>query len=114
MIRDMELVRSILSEVERLPSLEGCRIKIEGRTPEEVYYKARLMQEAGLIEVRFLPGSTAFHVLRLTHAGHEFLDAARSDTAWNKAKNALSSATGTLTLEGLKVALPEIIKKLLV
>jgi hypothetical protein len=69
-----------------------------------------LAHEAGFIDARFLPGSTDFHVLRLTYDGHEFLDAARSDTLWNKAKENVITKTGTLTLEGLKIALSTLIK----
>jgi hypothetical protein len=40
---------------------------------------------------------------RLTYSGHKFLDAARSDTVWHKAKAVTLKSTGTLTLEGLKI-----------
>lgn len=112
MKRDMDLIRAILLEVEKSPSPAGCQIEIPGRTREELYYHAQLTQEAGLIEARFLPNSTVFHVLRLTNPGHKFLAAARSDTVWEKAKKKLLSATGTITLEGLKAALPQIVRKL--
>jgi hypothetical protein len=49
---------------------------------------------------------------RITYAGHEFLDASRSDTVWNKAKEKVLTTTGALTLEGMKVALPLIVKAL--
>ena len=45
------------------------------------------------------------NVLRLTYEGHEFLDAARSDTLWNQGKRAVMQDTGVLTLEGLKICL---------
>ena len=50
---------------------------------------------------------------RLTYSGHQFLDAARSDTVWQKAKSLTVKTTGTLTLEGLKFALPMILKSLI-
>jgi len=49
----------------------------------------------------------------LTYGGHEFLDAARNDTVWEKAKTAVVKSTGVLTLEGLKVALPMVLKSLI-
>jgi hypothetical protein len=113
MKRDMDLVRAILLEVEKSPSLDGVRIEMPGPSREEVYYNAHLAQEAGLIDAKFLPNSTEFHVLRLTYAGHEFLDAARSDSVWSEAKRLLLKVTGTVTLEGLKAVMPEVIKKLL-
>ncbi len=113
MKRDMDLIREILLEVEKCPSLGGCRIEIPGHSQEEGYYNAQLAQEAGLIDARFVPGSTDFHVFRLTYAGHEFLEAARNDTLWTKAKETVIRNTGALTLEGLKTALPILIRKAL-
>jgi hypothetical protein len=110
MKRDMDLIRAILLEVEKSPSLEGCRIQIPGYSREELYYNAQLAHEGGLIQARFLPGSADFHVLRLTYEGHEFLDAARNDTLWNKAKEIVIKNTGTLTLEALKIALSTLVK----
>jgi Hypothetical protein (DUF2513) len=110
MKRDMDLIRMILLEVEKSPSPEGCRIEIRGRTSEELYYNAQLAHDAGFIDARFLRGSTDFHVLRLTYEGHEFLDAARNDTLWVKAKEIVIKNTGTLTLDGLKIALSTLIK----
>ena len=110
MKRDMDLIRTILLEVEKSPSPGGCRIEIPERTREELYYNAQQAQDAGLIDARFLPNSDEFHVLRLTYAGHEFLDAARNDTLWAKAKETVTKNTGTLTLEGLKIALTTLIK----
>lgn len=110
MKRDMDLIRTILLEVEKSSSLNGCRIEVPGHSPEELYYNAQQARDAGLIEGRFLPNSTEFHVLRLTYEGHEFLDAARTDTLWSKAKETVTKSTGTLTLEGLKIALAALVK----
>ncbi len=110
MKRDMDLIRAILLEVEKSTSPDGCQINLPGHSGEELYYNAQLAQEAGLIDAKFLRGSTDFHVLRLTYAGHEFLDAARNDTLWVKAKEMVTKNTGTLTLEGLKIALSTLIR----
>ncbi len=110
MKRDMDLIREILLEVEKSPSLGGCQVKMPGRTSEELYYNAQLAQEAGFIDARFAHGSPDFHVIRLTYQGHEFLDAARSDTRWAKAKEIVIKNTGTLTLEALKIALETLVK----
>ncbi len=45
-----------------------------------------------------------------TYAGYEFLDAARNDTLWAKAKEIVIKKTGTLTVEGVKIALSTLIK----
>jgi len=57
-------------------------------------------------------GGVCWKPKRLTYSGHEFLDAARSDTVWNKAKDMVRKATGTITLEAVKVALPEAVKRM--
>ena len=110
MKRDMDLIRAILLKVEESTSLGGCQIELPGYSEEEQYYNAKQAQDAGLIEARFAPGSTDFHVLRLTYAGHEFLDAARNDTTWAKAKETVLKNTGSLTVEGLKIVLSALIR----
>jgi hypothetical protein len=107
MKRDMELFRKFLLEVETIPPdmVNWVGLTVEGYSPDEVAYHARLAHDAGFIEARFLPGTNDFTVRRLTYAGHEFLDAAREDTLWQKAKQTVLSNAGTLTVEALKTAL---------
>jgi hypothetical protein len=112
MKRDMELVREILLRVEEIP-FDGAfhDIGVEGRSPKEISYRVMLLHEAGLIEAMDL--GVCWRPMRLTHSGHEFLDAARSETVWKNAKTAVVKRTGVLTLEGLKVALPKVVKNLI-
>jgi hypothetical protein len=49
----------------------------------------------------------------MLYSGHEFLDATRSDTVWEKAKTGVVKSTGVMTLEGLKGALPLVMKSLI-
>jgi Hypothetical protein (DUF2513) len=67
--------------------LRGSGVEVEGYTKDEVAYHAELAEEAGLIKARFLKPTNEFAVERLTYEGHEFLDAARSDKMWNKARD---------------------------
>jgi len=81
MKRDLETIRSILLKTEASSEAFRCE------SPEEIY-NAVLLSDAGLIEARFAPPTlpdTAM-ILRLTWQGHDFLDAARNDTIWSKAK----------------------------
>ena len=116
MKRDMDLVRKILLKVEGLP-FDGrfYDVSVEGRSDDEITYHVMLLHEAGFIEAINLSnlGGTCWKPKRLTYSGHEFLDAARSDTVWQKAKAVTLKSTGTLTLEGLKIALPHVIKALI-
>lgn len=109
----MDLIRSILLEVEKSDSSQGCQVKIPGHSPEQLYAHAKLAQDANLLEARFSPDLTHFHVLRLTFTGHEFLDDARSDTLWTKAKDIVYKNTGTLTVEAMKIALQMLIRQAL-
>ena len=107
MKRDMDLFRALLLEIEKLPANgKWTGIEVEGYSPEEVAYHIRLAQDAGFIIAKFLVDEAdIFMVERLTYTGHEFLDAARQDTLWQKAKEIVLSNAGTLTVEALKTAL---------
>ena len=104
MKRDMDLFRSLLLKVEEQP-VNGpfTTPEVPGYSEDEVRYHAELAQDAGFIEADFM--MSGFIVQRLTYAGHEFLDAAREDKLWNKAKQTVLSNAGTLTVEALKTAL---------
>ncbi len=116
MKRDMELVRKILIVMEDWPSAYppagNPEIKIEGYTAEQITHHIGLMSEAGLIKAADANSfdGEMWLPIGILWAGHEFLDAARSDTMWDKAKELAISKTGSLTLEGMKVALAAVIK----
>ena len=87
MRRDMDLIRAILLEIEKMPfPNRGQNVHVSGYSPEDLCYNALLANEAGLIDAKFSNNATAFIAIRLTYAGHEFLDAARSETLWAKAR----------------------------
>lgn len=116
MKRDMELVREILMRVEDLP-YDGSfhDIQIEGRSDEAISYHVMLLDEAGLLEAEDLSSlsGTCWKPKQLTYSGHEFLDAARSNKVWEGAKVFALRTTGTLTLEGLKLAVSHVMKTLM-
>jgi hypothetical protein len=113
---DPDLVRQILLKVEEFP-FDGSfhDVDIEGRTDNEISYHVMLLHEAGLMEALDLSSHSGvcWKPKRLTYIGHQFLDAARSDRVWQKAKAFTTTATGTLTLEGLKSALAHVLKQLI-
>jgi hypothetical protein len=104
MKRDMDLFRTLLLKVEEQP-VNGpfTTIEVPGHSEDEVRYHVQLAQDAGFVEADFM--MDGFIVTRMTYAGHEFLDAAREDKLWNRAKEILLRSTGTLTVEALKTAL---------
>ena len=109
---DVELVRQILLKVEEMP-FDGAfhNIGVDGRSPNEIAYHVMILHEAGFVEAMDL--GLSWKPIRLTYSGHQFLDAARDDSIWEKAKTAVVERTGALTLEGLKVALPMVVKNLI-
>ena len=94
---------------------ERVNIEVEGRSSEEVSYQTKLLYEAGLIEALDLSdlGSFCWEPVSLTWSGHEFLDAARSDTLWNAAKSKVVDTTGGLAFEFVREVLKQKGKELL-
>lgn len=124
MKRDMDLCRLILLRAEGAASFNLHKAIVEpllqeGRTQEEVDYHLLLLCEAGLLaffadRMEYGPAANyegrnlglrkieasqtvefIYGIGRSTWAGHEFLDASRSDTLWAKAKKMLSDKIGS-------------------
>ena len=113
MKRDMDLARRILFEIEKQSFDESeTALKFDGFTDEEVSYHIMLLDEAGLITAHDLSGGSDLFWIpkRLTWQGYEFLDAARDDTRWNKAKEAMAGAGG-FVFEVAKALLIDFMKK---
>jgi hypothetical protein len=118
MKRDMDLVRQIVFKLEdnehgRAPR----RLTIEGYTEEQIGYHVHLMVEAGLLK-----GAKTSHMgspspsaipTSLTWEGHEFADAARSDTVWNRAKSTIKDKVGSVGIGVMVEVLKQHAKQLL-
>ncbi len=98
---DPDLVRQILLKVEEFP-FDGSfhDVEIEGRTEDEITYHVMLLHEAGLLEALDLSSHSGvcWKPKRLTYNGHQFLDAARSDTVWQKAKSEFATLNWPLSM----------------
>ncbi len=109
MKRDMDLARQILFAIEESNQdpIGWISIKIPDRDARDVSYHVQILSEAGLIEARDLSSKSGYEwkPTRLTWYGHEFLDAARSDTLWERAKALTLKETGGLSLDFLKATL---------
>ena len=105
MKRDMDLVRLILLEVEEQP-LTGkwLDLEIDGFTREEIIYHVMILHEAGLLKAINLSSGNGidWKPMRLTWDGHEFLEAARDDSRWQKAKSTMMEKASGITFEVLK------------
>lgn len=112
MRRDPDLCRALLLALEDDPKLSGSKnYTVEGFSEEEISYHVKLLHEAGFIEARDASTMNSFkwYPLRLTWQGHEFLDAARDDTRWEKAKDIVKDKTGALSFEVIKEVLLKLV-----
>ena len=115
MKRDMDLIRDLLFYFERgaderkpLPTSDVTRDGVVV-PKDEVNYHIKLLHEARLVE------ATKFHsgwvVHSLTWSDHEFLDAARDDTHWNRAKEIVQEKGGGLMIDVLKGVLTQLARQ---
>ena len=106
MKRDMELVRQILLQVEQAENdpNEWIDLSFDQWSHEVVSYHCKILNDARLIEAQDLSdlSGSDWRPLALTWEGHEFFDAARNDTVWNKAMTSLKEKSMTVPFEVLK------------
>lgn len=94
MKRDLDLLRALLLSLEQSPD-RYSRPQIPGATTDEIWGHLELLIDARLVVATNSHGpATVAHPLRLTWAGHEFLDSARQDKRWLAAKKAAEVAGG--------------------
>lgn len=108
MQRNMDLVRMILLRLESSPTGRAPRdLEITSFRPEEVGYHAHIMKQEGLIE-----GVNTTHLASpgpevkptsLTWKGHEFLELARDQDRWNRAKMIIDKVRGAPISVWMKV-----------
>jgi len=100
MNRNMELIRSLLLEIEKQPDRHTWfSLGLEGSTREEIDHHLLLLQDAGFIHLtrKTSSGEETVFSGRLTWQGHEFLEAIRPDERWERLKAAMSDAGGFVT-----------------
>lgn len=106
----MDLVREILRVIEARPADDNqVDVAIAGRTLDEVAEHLRVVQDAGLVHGVSISSSSAC-CIRLTWAGHEFLESTRKETIWQKAKQLAIAKTGGLSFTALTEATKEAVK----
>ncbi len=105
MKRDMELIRLLLLQVEHEEG-DGEKPTLEGYSEAMIAHNCALIIEAGLVHGSVIENETGLPrgavLLRLTWAGHDFLDSARDNAIWNKAKGTLLKKGGSWSFELLK------------
>lgn len=108
-MRDMELVREILLQLEKA-EYDGLpkQVSVEAYTENQVNYHVKLLYEAGLIEANEITAANygpEWEPIALTWDGHEFLEAARDRSRWSKALEVVKEKSGGLVFEVLKTVL---------
>jgi hypothetical protein len=104
MKRDMDTVRRILREAEELPVGQELEA-VDDLSNEEFSVYVQWLVEAGLVEAGFFTtseGTFTTGIARLTWDGCDFMDAARSDNVWNKAKERVLKPGMSFTFDLLK------------
>lgn len=107
MKRDMDLVREILLFVESQPAeinLLDVAVELPGRDYGSTVGHIQILEDAGLLIARKSSDSagTDWRVERLTWQGHEFIDSAKDDANWRRAKQHFGSKLGEVGLHVVK------------
>lgn len=114
MKRDLDLIRKMLLAAEEAPSGFAPKFEFEGYTDAQIGYHSYLLIDAGLASGADVTthGSDGPEALlsSLTWEGHEFIDAARDESRWNKAKSIVAEKGGGVTLDVLKALLVKLAK----
>lgn len=121
MKRDPDLIREILLRVEEAPygtvrSHDPALLLFGGHADEPtVAHHMLLLEEGGYLDasIRNHPesaGPVSGVALRLTWEGHDFLDAARDEGRWEKAKEITREKSGALSFEAVKTVVAELAK----
>ncbi len=118
--RDMDLIRTLLLNIEADPRFDGSRglrltspedVGITDRSAEEVGYHLDLLIEAGLLK-----GKSGFETLpalyKMTWQGHEFTDNIKNNEIWHQVKKRLAGLTTVGFSVMIAIAESEIKRKL--
>jgi hypothetical protein len=115
----MDLIRELLLKVEERAPEDGDfqaadTFGITGRSELTVLEHVDLIARAGLVEtipMNVQQSPVTLHIVqRLTWSGHEFLDAVRHDTVWQKVKAKVEEQGGSASFEIVKMVALQVAK----
>src|SRR5262245_43464068 len=88
MKRDMDLIRTILLEMEQNQNPRGGSVQVRGYSEDQIAYHLKLLKEAGLIDAIDVSSTTGigFIPISITWRGHDFLESTRNEGVWQKVK----------------------------
>lgn len=116
MIRDFDLIRKIMLDLQALPANSmPITISYPGEYEQDVINEhMSLLIEASLINgkvLRTMSGIAQVNSRGLTWSGHDFMDIAKKETLWARAKQIAVERGLSLTVEVLTGALKEALKE---
>jgi len=114
MKRDMDLIRKILLKIEDIPYPNiSNEFTIQDYHEDQISYHVMLLNEAGLIEAIDFSSHDGLSWIptRLTWEGHEFIEASRDESRWEKAINIVKEKGGGLVFDVLKGVLIQLMTK---
>lgn len=103
MKRDMDLVRTLLFELEKQSYIVAASgvVNIDGYDDEAIHYHLRILTDSPYVMAQDVRGTPNY--FRLTWEGHEFLESIRDDTRWNQLKEA-STKAGAASIDAIAKA----------
>ena len=117
MRRDPDLIRKLLFHFEEKLDYTAERCPaIEGYSELDIIYHMLLLAQAGFLDHQPEWTKSRDRIVRvlgfgLTWNGHEFLEAARDDTVWQKAKARVAEKIGGMPFDIMLALLREIAKR---
>lgn len=111
MKRDLDLIRRILLAAEEAPdfTLSCSDLASDDQPSATIARHVQLLQEAGYLEANLLDlegqGVLDGTIDRLTWTGHEFLESARDNSVWQRAKRTVAEKVGGTPVEVIKALL---------
>lgn len=104
MIRDMDFIRELLEDISKGKDNFSLNFSYEednpledpaNNTDKKTIYHLDLMKEANLITWTgrhcYFDSTQCYYNVQLTWEGHDYYNAVRNNTVWNKVKNHLKS-----------------------
>jgi DNA-binding transcriptional ArsR family regulator len=116
MKRDMDLFREILKKLEDKEDIHSpIHPDIEGYSQEQISYHIELLSQEGLIDAMDMSDDSEYYweAINLTNSGHDFIEAAKNETVWRKAKCKIISIGGGFTLKAMSGLMEKYLLELL-
>jgi hypothetical protein len=119
-VRDMDLVRTLMIAIEQDPELDGSceindygteRLGVGSYSIEQVAYHLDLLISAGMVDGVVNGAGYPPTIRHLTWEGHNFVESMKNVTVWGKAKTIVMEKGGGMTVALLAALLEKLLKQ---